>query len=118
MIRKDIPKFLKGSDVYSPFVLSLYDLFVLRFSNRFLWKCPTKELVSLYNRNVSGEHLDIGVGTGGQDRTLESTLPNSEEAPPIGDSDFGAVQPDPSPSIDNTPSEVGVTDYYSSNFAG
>ena len=64
MESKKISKLLKGSDVYSPFVLRVYDLFVLRFSNRYLWKCPTKELVSLYNRNVSVEHLDIGVGTG------------------------------------------------------
>ncbi|MFM7085184.1 MAG: class I SAM-dependent methyltransferase [Hyphomicrobium sp.] len=57
-------KLIEGYDIYSPLVLRFYDLFVLAFSNRFLWKCPKKELVSLYNRNVTDDHLDIGVGTG------------------------------------------------------
>lgn len=45
-------------------VLRAYDWFVLGISNRFLWRCPTVELRRLYDRNLSGRHLDIGVGTG------------------------------------------------------
>src|SRR3546814_6710480 len=37
---------------------------VLGFSNRFLWRCPTAELVGLYDANVSANHLDAGVATG------------------------------------------------------
>jgi SAM-dependent methyltransferase len=53
-----------GQAVYTPLTLKAYDWFVHGFSNHFLWRCPTRELESLYHRNVSGRHLDIGVGTG------------------------------------------------------
>jgi len=53
-----------GQAVYSPLVLRLYDLLVLGLSNHFLWRCPTAEIVKLYDRNVTARHLDIGVGTG------------------------------------------------------
>jgi SAM-dependent methyltransferase len=53
-----------GQAVYSRLVLRTYDWFVLRLSNRLLWRCPTAELRRLYDRNVSDHHLDIGVGTG------------------------------------------------------
>ena len=53
-----------GQAVYSPLVLSVYDIVVLGISNRFLWRCPTPGLVDLYNRNLGARHLDIGVGTG------------------------------------------------------
>jgi len=53
-----------GQAVYSPMVLRTYDWIVLGLSNRFLWRCPTAELLRLYDRNVSERHLDVGVGTG------------------------------------------------------
>jgi hypothetical protein len=53
-----------GQAIYSPLVLHAYDWFVLGFSNRLLWRCPTVELRQLYDRNVSARHLDVGVGTG------------------------------------------------------
>src|SRR5436309_895986 len=53
-----------GQAVYSPFTLAAYDLVVLRLTNRFIWQCPSSRLLEHYNRNVSGEHLDVGVGTG------------------------------------------------------
>jgi SAM-dependent methyltransferase len=53
-----------GQAVYSPLVLGVYDAFVLGFSNRFLWRCPSAKLLELYDRNVRAHHLDIGVGTG------------------------------------------------------
>jgi hypothetical protein len=60
-----------GYAVYSPLMLYLYDGYVLSFSNRFLWRCKTRELLALYQRNVSDCHLDVGVGTG---YFLERTL--------------------------------------------
>ena len=54
----------RGAAVYSGAALALYDAFVLGFSNTFAWKCPSHLLVDFYNRNVSAEHVDIGVGTG------------------------------------------------------
>jgi SAM-dependent methyltransferase len=53
-----------GQAVYTPAVLRLYDLAVLGVSNRFVWKCPTPRLRALYDANASGNHLDVGVGTG------------------------------------------------------
>jgi hypothetical protein len=37
---------------------------VFRFENAFVWKCPSRLLLDHYNRHVSGNHLDVGVGTG------------------------------------------------------
>jgi len=53
-----------GQAVYSPFVLSVYDVLVLGLSNQFLWRCPTATLRALYDRCARPRHLDIGVGTG------------------------------------------------------
>ena len=53
-----------GYRVYTPLMLRAYDAFVLGFSNRWLWRCPTNQLLRLYQRNVGRRHLDIGVGTG------------------------------------------------------
>ncbi|MGI9415960.1 MAG: class I SAM-dependent methyltransferase, partial [Hyphomicrobiales bacterium] len=53
-----------GQAAYTPLTLKIYDWFVLGFSNRFVWRCPTSELEALYDRNVSARHLDVGVGTG------------------------------------------------------
>jgi SAM-dependent methyltransferase len=53
-----------GAAVYEPFVLRFYDWWVLGVSNRFAWECPTDRLVAHYDRHVSDNHLDVGVGTG------------------------------------------------------
>jgi ubiquinone/menaquinone biosynthesis C-methylase UbiE len=53
-----------GQAIYSRFVLSVYDIYVFGVSNRYIWKCPTSKLVQNYENNVSGKHLDIGVGSG------------------------------------------------------
>jgi len=53
-----------GQAVYSQQTLRIYDLLVLGISNRWLWKCPTRELLAIYDQNVSSNHLDVGVGTG------------------------------------------------------
>ena len=55
---------LPGQAVYTAASLRIYDAMVLGFSNRFLWRCHTAELVRLYDENVSGNHLDAGVATG------------------------------------------------------
>lgn len=50
--------------VYSPASLRMYDLWVMGLSNHWIWRCPTHELASLYDRHVTDNHLDVGVGTG------------------------------------------------------
>lgn len=53
-----------GAAVYSAKTLSIYDFFVLGFSNTFAWQCPTRKILSFYNQHISSQHLDIGIGTG------------------------------------------------------
>lgn len=53
-----------GQAIYSKLVLSIYDLWVLGFSNSLLWKCPTRLLRSEFSQLASDNHLDMGVGTG------------------------------------------------------
>jgi hypothetical protein len=53
-----------GQAVYSKTMLAIYDLFVLGFSNRLIWRCPSHHILALYDRHVTANHLDVGVGTG------------------------------------------------------
>ncbi len=53
-----------GQAIYTKSFLSLYDLSVLGFFCRFIWKCPSYHILELYDQYVSANHLDIGVGTG------------------------------------------------------
>jgi SAM-dependent methyltransferase len=53
-----------GQAIYTPKMLAIYDVLVLGLSNRWIWKCPTPRLLAHYDRHVSGNHLDVGVGTG------------------------------------------------------
>ncbi|MBN1495652.1 MAG: class I SAM-dependent methyltransferase [Spirochaetes bacterium] len=53
-----------GSAIYSKLILSIYDPLVMLFENHLVWKCPTKKIISFYNHHISGNHLDVGVGTG------------------------------------------------------
>ncbi len=53
-----------GQAVYTRHTLKAYDFVVLGLSNRFIWKCPTSRLLAHYDRHVSANHLDVGVGTG------------------------------------------------------
>ncbi|MFI6046390.1 SAM-dependent methyltransferase [Nocardia sp. NPDC051321] len=55
---------LDGARPYSTILLRAYDLWVLGFNNRFVWRCPTKHLRRLYADNISGDHLDVGPGSG------------------------------------------------------
>jgi 2-polyprenyl-3-methyl-5-hydroxy-6-metoxy-1,4-benzoquinol methylase len=45
-------------------MLRFYDVFVLGFSNRFAWRCPSAHLLRQYDRLAGARHLDVGVGTG------------------------------------------------------
>jgi Methyltransferase domain len=53
-----------GQRVYTPLVLRAYDLFVLGFSNRFVWRCRSSTMLGRYDGHVGARHLDVGVGTG------------------------------------------------------
>jgi 2-polyprenyl-3-methyl-5-hydroxy-6-metoxy-1,4-benzoquinol methylase len=53
-----------GIALYSRFLLSIYDWLLLGYFSRFVWKCPASRMLELYNRHVTANHLDIGVGSG------------------------------------------------------
>ena len=53
-----------GQAIYSRRFLSIYDALAYGVNSPFVWRCPKARLVELYNANVSGRHLDVGVATG------------------------------------------------------
>lgn len=53
-----------GQAIYTRPMLAVYDLVVLGISARFVWKCPAALVEAHYNRHVTSNHLDVGVGTG------------------------------------------------------
>jgi len=64
-MRDNLPRNVwAGQALYTPFFLYIYDWFALGLNCRLAWGCPTKHIIDLYNQHVSGNHLDIGVGTG------------------------------------------------------
>ena len=54
----------KAHAIYTPLMLSIYDVLVHGLSNRLAWRCPTRRLLDLYRTNLSADHLEAGVGTG------------------------------------------------------
>ncbi|MCP3143000.1 class I SAM-dependent methyltransferase [Pyxidicoccus xibeiensis] len=59
------PEVHAGQAVYTRWTLRLlYDVGVLGYSNRFVWKCPTRKQLAWYDEHVTSNHLDVGVGTG------------------------------------------------------
>jgi hypothetical protein len=53
-----------GQAAYTPFSLKIYDALVLGLSSRCFWRCPSSEILVVYDANVSANHLDVGVATG------------------------------------------------------
>jgi hypothetical protein len=54
----------KAHAIYTPAMLSIYDLLVHGLSNHVAWRCPTRRITDLYRANLSIDHLEAGVGTG------------------------------------------------------
>ena len=61
---RDETQKVQGYDYYTPGTLRIYDLYVLSFNNRFVWRCPTYKLRALFARLATPRHCDIGVGSG------------------------------------------------------
>lgn len=53
-----------GAKVYTKKSLKIYDLIVLKISNQFIWRCPTRLILKQLKKSISNDHLDIGTGTG------------------------------------------------------
>jgi ubiquinone/menaquinone biosynthesis C-methylase UbiE len=60
---RDDPAY-KGQAGYNPFLLAIYDPFVLGFMARAVWRCPTPPVVERYRKHLGRRHLDVGPGTG------------------------------------------------------
>ncbi len=53
-----------ATSLYTKPFLYLYDWIALGCDCRFVWNCPSRHLLKLYNDCITGNHLDIGVGAG------------------------------------------------------
>jgi hypothetical protein len=60
----DAEEVREGTAFYSPWGLFIYNVYVLRFNNRCVWRCSRWKLLQHYDKNISSNHLDIGPGTG------------------------------------------------------
>jgi hypothetical protein len=88
---RDDPSY-NGQAGYSPFLLAIYDPFVLGFMARVVWRCPTPAVVERCRQHLGRRHLDVGPGTGyfieragppaGTEVTLLDPNPTCLPAPP------------------------------------
>jgi SAM-dependent methyltransferase len=53
-----------GQATYTSRFLRIYDPFVVRFSGRFVYRCPSGHIRRLYARHAGDRHLDLGPGSG------------------------------------------------------
>lgn len=53
-----------GHAFYTRRSLAIYDLAILGFFSRLAWRCPAPRIQQHYDAHISGNHLDVGVGTG------------------------------------------------------
>jgi len=53
-----------GQAVYTKPMLAVYDLAVFWGTCPLLWRCRSHHILEMYDRLVSANHLDVGVGTG------------------------------------------------------
>jgi SAM-dependent methyltransferase len=59
------PRVIAGQAIYSRVMLDwFYDVVVHGVSNPLVWRSPTRRLLRLYDEHLSGEHLEVGAGTG------------------------------------------------------
>jgi SAM-dependent methyltransferase len=60
---KDDPSY-RGQAGYTPFLLAIYDPWVIGFTTRAVWRTPIPPFVESYRANIGRRHLDVGPGTG------------------------------------------------------
>ena len=53
-----------AAEPYKPAFLAVYDLWVIKLSDRFAWQCPAEVMLEPYNRFVGPRHLEVGPGSG------------------------------------------------------
>ena len=57
-------RFWASQALYTRWFLAAYDRIALGLTSRFIWECPSDNIIKLYNQYVSVNHLDVGIGTG------------------------------------------------------
>ena len=63
LLTQDSPAYA-GQAQYTPkFLAHVYDPLVVRFANRFSWRCPSRWILRFYDEHVANNHLDAGPGT-------------------------------------------------------
>ncbi|MCJ0893934.1 class I SAM-dependent methyltransferase [Rhodococcus sp. ARC_M5] len=58
------PSTRPGAAPYSKLFLAIYDLWVIRLSNDYGWRCNRKHFVDLYREHIGRRHLEVGPGSG------------------------------------------------------
>jgi len=54
----------RAYSIYSRKIISIYDLMVYGIANPYIWFCPNTILQANFERYMTSNHLDVGVGTG------------------------------------------------------
>lgn len=54
----------QGQAAFTKTVLAVYDALVLGLTCHFIWRCPNQRVLASYQKNLSNNHLEVGVGTG------------------------------------------------------
>lgn len=62
-MERDDPAY-RGQAGYTPFLLAIYDLWVIGFMTRAVWRTPIPPFVESYRAHLGRRHLDVGPGTG------------------------------------------------------
>ena len=55
---------MKGQQVYNKFTLAIYDVLLFKILTGPVWGLSKERLLTLYNDNITSNHLDVGVGSG------------------------------------------------------
>jgi len=55
---------MRGQQVYNKFTLAVYDVLLFKILTGPVWGLSTERLLTLYNDNITSNHLDVGVGSG------------------------------------------------------
>ena len=49
---------------FNNLILKNYDFLVNHINCKYVWKCDKKNIINMYNKNISKNHIEIGPGTG------------------------------------------------------
>lgn len=58
------PELHGDAEIYTRPMLAIYDPIALGLVCPMAWRCSRRTMLAFYNANISGDHLDLGPGTG------------------------------------------------------